>query len=375
MAGRYNIGGMDMKREDLKEYLGIVVDMEENIFMQKTLISNIEREIEQLKIPKIFSDPIKPVEPERPKKNSSVASTIIFSVIGCIVLFFLSCIGILIISGIVVLFRYGNLDYAASAQVQNLLEPLIIIIPTIWIVYCISKELKSRKQDTIERKKYADTMETYKKDLEAHKKAIEMNCFNRQQDERIRLAKTIFLNSQRTAAIKSLASTTEYLKKIYAKDIIFPKYRNLVMACSLYEYICAGRCDTLEGHEGAYNILETEIRLDRIISQLDQVITHLEKIQQNQFMLYSAIQNSNQRLSQIMDSTNHMASRLDDFYNGATPLNDQTAELNARIAELQASSTLTAYHAERTQKELAYMNRINYLSGRNDDVFFNHPPV
>lgn len=347
--------------------------MEKNIFMQKSLISNIEQEIDRLKTPKIFSDPAKPIEPEHPKKRSNTAGTIIFSVIGSVVLFFLAGIGALIIGGAFGFLFYG--DFEGAERGQMLFMPLTIIIPIIWIGYCVFEESKFRKEDTIERKKYADTMEAYKKDLEAHKKAIEMNCFNRQQDERIRLAKTIFLNSQRTAAIKSLASTTEYLKKIYAKDIIFPKYRNLVMVCSLYEYICAGRCDSLEGHEGAYNILETEIRLDRIVSQLDQVIKHLEQIQQNQFMLYSAIQNSNQRLSQIMDSTNRMTSRLDDFYNGSIQLNDQTAELNARIAELQASSALTAYYTERTQKELAYMNRMDYLSGQNDDVFFNHPPV
>jgi len=109
--------------------------------------------------------------------------------------------------------------------------------------------------------------------------------------------------------------------------------------------------------------------------QLDKVITQLEKIQQNQVILYSAIQKSNQRISQIIDSTSYMASRLDDFYSNSLQLNSRAAELNTRIAELQQSSALTAYHAERTQKELAYMNRMDYLSGRNDDVFFNHPPV
>ena len=66
------------------------------------------------------------------------------------------------------------------------------------------------------------------------------------------------------------------------------------MVCSLYEYIRAGRCTELEGHEGAYNILETEIRLDRIILQLDKVVAQLEQIKHTQFMLYSAVQESNQ---------------------------------------------------------------------------------
>lgn len=72
--------------------------------------------------------------------------------------------------------------------------------------------------------------------------------------------------------------------------------------------------------------------------------------------------------AQILVSTCRMASSLQDF-------RGEAAALNGHIAELQKTSSLTAYFSERTQKELAYMNRMDYLSGRNDDVFFNHPPV
>ena len=143
--------------------------------------------------------------------------------------------------------------------------------------------------------------------------------------------------------------------------------------CSLYEYICAGRCTELEGHEGAYNILETEIRLDRIILQLDKVIAQLEQIKHTQFMLYSAVQESNRRLCRIMGSISDMSVSLDGIYSSTSQLNANAAQFNARISELQETSALTAYYAERTQKELAYMNRMDYLSGRNDDVFWNHP--
>ena len=168
------------------------------------------------------------------------------------------------------------------------------------------------------------------------------------------------------------ATSRETLSKIYDKNIIFPKYRNLVMVCSLYEYICASRCTTLEGHEGAYNILEMEIRLDRIITQLDKVIAQLNAIQSNQFILYSAIQESNRQSALLLESTNHMADQLQSLGNC---LDTQSTQFQAQISNLQKSSALTAYHAERTQKELHYMNRMDYLTGRNDGVFFNQPPM
>lgn len=345
-----------MKTKELKEYLGIVVDLEQNIFLQERLVSNMEDEIGRLKIPAEYADPDKPVSSK--ELNRNIKSDTGYFLMGAIFLF-------------VPAFFIALLIYVIYVLFNGYSDPMVFvlttwaILSTIWAVYYFNSNKKSA----------GEAEAKHLMELKKYQKAVNENMKKRQQDEAERKVKTTLLQSQRTDVIRSLISSTETLKTVYEKNIIFPKYRNLVMVCSLYEYICAGRCDTLEGHEGAYNILETEIRLDRIVSQLDQVIAHLEQIQQNQFMLYSAIQNSNQRLSQIMDSTSRMASRLDDFYNGATPLNNQMAELNARIAELQASSALTAYHTERTQKELAYMNRINYLSGRNDDVFFNHPPV
>ena len=39
-----------MSTEDLKEYLGIAVDMEESIFLQENLMTNIKAQIEKLKV-------------------------------------------------------------------------------------------------------------------------------------------------------------------------------------------------------------------------------------------------------------------------------------------------------------------------------------
>ena len=48
-------------------------------------------------------------------------------------------------------------------------------------------------------------------------------------------------------------STIELLNNYYDKNIIYPKYRDLVALCMIYEYLVSGRCLTLEGRNGAYN--------------------------------------------------------------------------------------------------------------------------
>ena len=86
---------------------------------------------------------------------------------------------------------------------------------------------------------------------------------------------------------------------MYSLDVIFPKYRNIIAVSSFYEYLLSGRCDKLEGAEGAYNIFESELRMNLIINKIDDVIKHLEKIEQHQYMLYSAIQENNKQVNQL----------------------------------------------------------------------------
>jgi len=218
-------------------------------------------------------------------------------------------------------------------------------------------------------------MQEYYRQVKKYQEDVAKIQRQREQDEVERKAKTFFLEKQKEQVKQGLSLSKKHLQTIYDKNFVFPKYRNLVMICSLYEYICAGRFTELEGPNGAYNCLETEIRMDRIVTQLNQIIDRLDVIRQNQFMLFSAIQSSNQMLGEILNSNGRIEAQLGCFYNNSAQLNSQVIELNTRIATLQKTSALTAYQTERAQKELSYINRMDYLSGRNDSVFWNQPPI
>lgn len=115
----------------------------------------------------------------------------------------------------------------------------------------------------------------------------------------------------------SFEKTKAVLEKYYSKNIIFPKYRNFLAISSIHEYLSAGRCSTLEGHEGAYNLFEGELRQNMIIGKLEDVINRLDDIERNQHMLYAAVKQSNagvQRLTQMMD---RMADSMDRIENSA----------------------------------------------------------
>lgn len=351
-----------MNTEKLKEYLGIVVDMEQSIFLQERLSADLKKQIEELLIPKAFTDPAPPALPEKPPRAS------FGKWIGVIAM----CVGVLIYTfwiPLLITLAIGILLIVVTLGQVNpaFVAPLALVLSYGGYVVFLFKTLID-KEILYPKRKYDEEMIVYNLQRDAYRITIQQNQLMRQRDKEEREVKTILLQSELSRIAAGLESSRKTLLAIYEKNTIFPKYRNLIAACSLYEYICAGRCSSLEGHEGAYNIYETEMRLDRIITQLDKVIIQLDAIRENQFMLYSAIQDMNQRSTLILESTQTMAGQLH-------TLSGQAGNVSEQIAELQKASALTAYHAERTQKELAYMNRMDYLSGRNDDVFFNHPPV
>lgn len=298
----------------------------------------------------------------------------------------------------------------------------VVAAITAAIVYFFVDDTMTIKRYHAQKKQYDATVEAYPYLLEQHKRKCrqewEQACeqveqanqavkceyqkkFDKYQSDVLKDQQRVRLeNIKKDVLLAELsqmrelnAASKETLKRIYDKNIIFPKYRTMVMVCSLYEYVCTGRCDALEGHEGAYNLLELEIRLDKIVTQLDSVISMLGRIQQSQYMIYSAIQDANRQSARILESTYQMVNQLQAFQTSNQRMLDDIhadmqkgilaaerqsvtmTQMTQQLSALQAASALAVYQAERTQKELHYMNRMNYLSGKNDDVFFNLPPT
>ena len=321
----------------LREYLGIVVDLEKHIFLQENLMRSVQRNIDGLTT-LTMQEPVKPLKQSPPKEPQ-------FEVVG----FLLAMVPGAVMAGIIELF---------STAVA-----LIVLVG--WGVYIFKAQAKAEED-------YQSKLWKYNAEQKELDRKYEEEMREYREDQVLRQQLRVVWGEELSQIKAMCEETKSRLRTAYEKDIIFPKYRNLAMVSSIYEYLCAGRCTTLDGHEGAYNILETEIRLDQIVVQLDRVIANLEKIQQNQYTLYSAIQESNAQSARLLASTDRMAQQLQAMQSQNAL---QGEALTAQIKELQKSSELTAYHAERTQRELAYMNRMDYLTGRNDGPFHNTPPT
>lgn len=131
------------------------------------------------------------------------------------------------------------------------------------------------------------------------------------------------------------------LHKLYSLPYLFEKYQNLPAAATMLEYLESGRCNTLVGTSGAYNLYESELRANTIITKLDQVINSLEQIRSNQYVLYTALNSINDSLEQMNANTQRILSKVDSI-----EYNSQRIEYNTRQAayysRVAADSTATS---------------------------------
>ena len=103
------------------------------------------------------------------------------------------------------------------------------------------------------------------------------------------------------------------LAKLYSQNIVYEKYRNFVAVATIYEYVDSGRCTELEGANGAYNMYESELRSNMIISSLSQIISDLGQIKDGQYTLYEKLRRSEENIGQILGNI-HDSQKLTAYY-------------------------------------------------------------
>lgn len=151
-----------------------------------------------------------------------------------------------------------------------------------------TKELENKKKElTIAEEKVSDELDIALK--MAYTKFPEMQV-------------KYLLTEQIEIIKKELKEATKVRNELYSYNVVYGKYRNYVAMSTIYEYIDSGRCETLEGADGAYNLFETELRANLIISQLSSITTSLEQIKGNQFVLYKELKAVNKNLKNIDSS-------------------------------------------------------------------------
>lgn len=315
-----------MTAAEIKEYLGMVVELEKEVYTQNRVIASLAYKLSALPGYRQYTKPVYN-KVTLSHYDGGTADMVAFMCLpGAVLLFVLGLI--------LHFFREFFWEIAVFALIVGL------------IALAISMVNAAEAQHSAD----AQSKKNYDNAVKAYNEAVKLEKLRVQRE----LPRKTLLQKQLKEMKDANQKTKATLEKLYEKNIIHKKYRGFIPVCSLYEYFDTGVCTQLEGHEGAYNKYDTESRLDRIVTKLDQVIERLDEIKLNQEVLCDAIQESNRKLDQINRNCDQLSNRL-------SGIQAQGAELNARVAQLQTTSDLNLYVNACAKRELEYMNRANRI--------------
>lgn len=310
-----------------KQYIEKVYQLEKFLYEQKLLGQELLCEIKD-----VDNRPYKKTKDLQSKYNFTYgfdSDTFYTFMVISGVAFILMSVLMIVISGDVEL-RYIFAGRFWSAIFSSCFKGVLfgigvfVLLSIIYFIFNIFKYFKNNN-DIVQ--KNADIEKINKDIIQGNNQTYELRVILR--NNLLKEHKFIYYN---------IKKTQDVLDKIYSLNIIYPKYRNLCAISSFYEYFQSGRCTTLAGHEGAYNIFENEIRLDRIVQQLDVVIEKLDQIKRNQYMLYNAIKQSQEISNNIIKEIQSTKNELKNIQSQNTHIIDNT-RVTAYNAKITAQNT------------------------------------
>ena len=203
-------------------------------------------------------------------------------------------------------------------------------------------ELRSAMEEDL--KRTADKLDAVRKEIAFCIEQAARNPVKDQDAPDLAVSKEL-VSDELSRAVDTYYKLVEGRNRLYSVNVVFPKYRNLIALSSFYEYLMSGRCASLEGANGAYNLYESEIRSNQVISQLGKVLGSLEQIKANQYMAYTqltAVNNNLESLNTAMVSAlNTIGSRMDAAETMFLASSDSSARL---LEEIRTSSEVAAYN-------------------------------
>ena len=144
--------------------------------------------------------------------------------------------------------------------------------------------------------RYDEEMQTYALNLDNYKKKWKRE-YNKEIKKIIPSAVSSmpnqrrfdFLTEQKRTVETMLEEAASIRSALFNSNVLYPKYRTLIAEANFLEYLESGRCDSLTGESGAYNLYESEIRAGVINPLLEQLLLSMETIKLSQTVLYNIL--------------------------------------------------------------------------------------
>ena len=207
------------------------------------------------------------------------------------------------------------------------------MLSDVWLVYYFYERARIRRK--------------WEYDMEKYELAVDKENDRLRMEERQKTALAAEIDSLQ----RQLSQTNRNLSKLYAYGVLDRDYRNLYAVAVIYSYFCKGRTHSLQfdprtGDPGAYNLYESERRLNRIITNTEEILSRLDEIAQNQYDLAVSMQNATRQIS--------------------TLCNKVTAQLNGisrSVAATERNTEIIAYNTACMEAETRFMAWMTALYG------------
>ncbi len=250
---------------DIKEYISRVKDLEVSCYEQSLYLNELKNERQRVQKPQLHSA----VKPEQSSLCKKYEGT------GCATAASVALAGLIISLA---------LNFAIDLSLVSILVFIGVGI-CLGIVVSIVLNAKVRA----DQKRIDNVTKQENENIQRRNTAI-LNAVPK---------KVQLVDAELAKATKLYQETCDLLQKYYDEGVVFEKYRGMVPICMFHEYLQSGRCSSLTGHEGAYNIYETELRMNIILVKLDEIIENLKRIEDNQYVLAEAIRESTTEVKKL----------------------------------------------------------------------------
>ena len=309
----------------LKQYISAIAQMEQVKYRQEKAIEQLQAEIARLRNTYVMP---KPQQGKMCETKEFIGGSAMTGV-GLITADFLGIVPSVATS----VFGRGSFMDACA--------PLMAFVGGIALIV---RAVGASDENKAAREKNSKMMAYYKQEMEKYNRnAAEVNAKKKLAD----------VLSKRLGEMRAKKAEMERdLKRAYSYNVIYTSYRNLVAVSSFYDYLHSGKCSTLEGHEGAYNIFDMESRMDKIITQLDRISCQLENIRYSQNALYSIMKSSNEKLDRMQNSIHNSENHL-------LSLSKSAALTNSQLERIECNAELTRFNTEQMQREIELRNRVD----------------
>lgn len=172
------------------------------------------------------------------------------------------------------------------------------------VIFFGTKAPEAKKQE------YRKALAQYERDVAAQRRLEEE--FPRNKEQKISHLAQIVKNCDENLLLykEKVRIAYEDRQALYSINILFSTYQNAT-ACSYFlQYFLAGRCVTLRGTQGAYNLFEVEKRLDKMIDSLERMIDKLDAINNSINSMALSISSRLENIFDCMKQQNDTISKL-----------------------------------------------------------------